>query len=43
MSLFKKKDKKEEIKLDKDGNPILDEDAEEGLGSKIVMVFVTLF
>lgn len=42
MPLFKKKDKKEEIKLDKDGNPILDEDAEEGLGSKIVMVFVTL-
>lgn len=41
MPLFKKKNK-EEVKLDKNGNPIIDEDAEEGLGSKLVMVFVTL-
>lgn len=41
MPLFKKKEK--EAKLDKDGKPIeLDEDMEEGLGSKILMVFVTL-
>ncbi len=43
MPLFKKKDKLNDIKLDKNGNPIdLDEDMEEGLGNKIVMVFVTL-
>ena len=41
MPLFKKKEK--EAKLDKDGKTIeLDEDMEEGLGSKILMVFVTL-
>ncbi len=41
MPLFKKKEK--EVLLDKDGNPIIDEeDMEEGLGSKIVLVFVTL-
>lgn len=43
MPLFKKKDKLNDTKLDKDGKPIIDdEDVEEGLGSKIVMVFVTL-
>ena len=43
MPLFKKKEKEKEIKLDKDGKPIeLDEDMEEGLGSKIFMVFITL-
>ena len=45
MPLFKKKEKKpeEEIKLDKDGNPIVgDEEGEETLGTKIVLVFVTL-
>ena len=44
---FKKKDKKQkeekEVKVDKDGNPIPeDEDAEETLGGKIVLAFVTL-
>ena len=44
---FKKKDKKakeeKEVKVDKDGNPISeDEDAEETLGGKIILVFVTL-
>ena len=43
MPLFKKKEKEKEVKLDKDGKPIdLDEDMEEGLGSKVFMVFVTL-
>lgn len=43
MPLLKKKDKKEkEEKLDKDGNPILEEDAEDGVGNKVVMVLVTL-
>ena len=43
MPLFKKKDKLKDTKLDKDGKPIeTDEDMEEGLGSKILMVFVTL-
>ena len=43
MPLFKKKDKLDDIKLDKDGKPIVDEDEiEEGLGNKLVMVFVTL-
>ena len=43
MPLFKKKDKLDNIQLDENGKPIeLDEDAEEGLGSKIVMVVVTL-
>ena len=43
MPLFKKKDKLDETKLDKDGKPIIDdEDMEEGLGSKLVMVLVTL-
>ncbi len=42
MGLLKKKDKNLDIKLDEKGNPIADEDAEEGIGSKIVLVFVTL-
>ena len=43
MPLFKKKDKINDVKLDKDGKPIeIDEDMEDGLGNKIVMVFVTL-
>ena len=42
MGLFKKKDKNLDIKLDEKGNPIVDEEAEEGLGSKLVLVFVTL-
>ena len=43
MPLFKKKDKLNDIKLDANGKPIeLDEDMEEGLGNKIVMVLVTL-
>jgi len=43
MPLFKKKDKLEDVKLDADGKPIeLDDDIEEGLGSKIVMILVTL-
>lgn len=43
MPLFKKKDKLKDVKLDKDGKPIeLDEDMDEGIGNKIVMVFVTL-
>ncbi len=44
MPLFKKKNKIEnDIKLDTDGKPIIDdEEVEESLGSKLVMVFVTL-
>lgn len=42
MGLFKKKDKKLDVQLDEKGNPIVDEDAEEGIGSKIVLAFVTL-
>ena len=43
MALFKKKDKKDDVLLDKDGKPIeLDEEMEDGLGNKIVMAFVTL-
>lgn len=43
MPLFKKKEKEKEEKLDKDGKPIdFDEDMEEGLGSKVLMLFVTL-
>jgi flagellar motility protein MotE (MotC chaperone) len=43
MPLFKKKDKENDVKLDKDGKPIeIDEDLEEGLGSKILMAFVAL-
>ena len=47
MPLFKKKDKadkeEKEIKVDESGNPIItDEDAEETIGSKIVLVFVTI-
>ena len=42
MPLFKKKDKLKDVKLDKDGNPIELDDMEEGIGSKIVMVLVTL-
>ena len=42
MGLLKKKDKNIDIKLDEKGNPIPDEEAEEGLASKIVLVFVTL-
>ena len=44
MPLLKKKDKLKDVKLDKDGKPIeIDEDMEDGLGNKVVMVFVTLF
>ena len=40
---LKKKDKEKKVKLDKNGKPIeVDEDVEEGMGSKIIMVFVTL-
>ena len=44
MPPFKKKDKKEQgIQLDKDGKPIMvGEELEESLGSKLVMVVVTL-
>ena len=43
MPLLKKKDKEKKVKLDKNGKPIeVDEDVEEGIGSKIIMVFVTL-
>ena len=45
MPLFKNKEDKpeNEIKLDKNGKPIIeDEDGEETLGSKIVMVFLTI-
>ncbi len=43
MPLFKKKDKLDNIQLDENGKPIeIDEEEEEGLGSKIVMVIVTL-
>ena len=45
MPLFKNKEDKpeNEIKLDKNGNPVIeDEDAEETLGSKILLAFVTL-
>ena len=43
MPLFKKKEKEKDVKLDKDGKPIeLDDDMEEGLGSKVLMLFVTL-
>ena len=44
MGLLKKKDKNLDIQLDADGKPIgLDDEAEqEGLGSKILLVFVTL-
>jgi len=43
MPLLKKKDKLKDVKLDKDGKPIeIDEDMEDGLGNKVVMVFVTL-
>lgn len=42
MGLLKKKDKNVDIKLDEKGNPTVDEEAEEGIGSKIVLVFVTL-
>ena len=43
MPLLKKKDKKEEVKLDKDGKPIVDDgDLEDSVGNKIIMAFVTL-
>lgn len=43
MPLLKKKNKEKDVKLDKNGKPIeVDEDMEEGIGSKIFMVFVTL-
>ncbi|MBR2045931.1 MAG: hypothetical protein IJ958_07345 [Agathobacter sp.] len=45
MPLFRKKDEntENEIKLDKNGNPIIeDEDGEETLGSKIVLALVTV-
>ena len=45
MPLFRKKedDPQTDVKLDKNGNPIIeDEDGEETLGNKIVLAFVTL-
>ncbi|MBQ3030821.1 MAG: hypothetical protein IJD24_06310 [Agathobacter sp.] len=42
MGLLKKKDKNLDIKLDEKGNPIVEEEAEETLASKLVLVFVTL-
>lgn len=45
MPLFRKKedDPQKDVKLDKNGNPIIeDEDGEETLGNKIVLAFVTL-
>lgn len=43
MPLFKKKDKLEDVKLDKDGKPIeIEEDMEDSLGNKIVMALVTI-
>ena len=43
MPLFKKKDKLDDVKLDKNGKPIeLDDDMEEGFGNKIAMILVTL-
>ena len=43
MPLFKKKDKLDNIQLDENGKPIeIDEELEEGVGSKIIMVLVTL-
>lgn len=43
MPLFKKKDKLDDVKLDKDGKPIIDdEDMEDSVGNKVVMVLVTL-
>ena len=43
MPLLKKKDKFDNLKFDKDGRPIeIDDEMEEGLGSKIVMVLVTI-
>ncbi len=43
MPLFKKKDKLDNIQLDENGKPIeIDDDLEEGVGNKIVMVLVTL-
>ena len=43
MPLFKKKDKLDAVKLDKDGKPIIDdEDMEDSVGNKVVMVLVTL-
>ena len=43
MPPFKKKDKVNNAKLDKNGKPIeIDEDMEDGLGNKVVMVLVTL-
>lgn len=43
MGLLKKKDKNLDIKLDENGKPIVEElENEEGIGSKIVLVLVTL-
>jgi len=44
MGLLKKKEKNLDIKLDENGKPIVEEleSEEEGIGSKIVLVFVTL-
>ena len=43
MPLFKKKDKLDDVKLDKDGKPIIDdEDMDDSVGNKVVMVLVTL-
>ena len=43
MPLLKNKNKKDEVKLDKDGKPIVDDgDIEDGIGNKILMAFVTL-
>lgn len=43
MGLLKKKDKKSDIKLDENGNPVAGAtEGEETIGSKIVLAFVTL-
>ena len=42
MGLLKKKDKNIDIKVDEAGNPIPEEEMTEGIGSKIVLVIVTL-
>lgn len=42
MGLLKKKEKEKNIAVDEKGNAVAEEDAEEGLGSKLVLVFVTL-
>lgn len=43
MGLLKKKDKNIDMKVDEKGNPIPEEEMEEGIGSKILLVLVTFF